>query len=51
MRSDKELPELQRAQFAINAWLETEAIEDALNQHVCNLESRMAYQAREFLFK
>ncbi|KAI0655607.1 hypothetical protein C8Q70DRAFT_423051 [Cubamyces menziesii] len=50
MRSDKDLPELQRAQFAINAWLETEAIEDALNQHVCNLESRMAYQAREFLF-
>ncbi|KAH9891992.1 hypothetical protein C8Q73DRAFT_701962 [Cubamyces lactineus] len=50
MRTDQDLPELQRAQFAISAWLETEAIEDALNQHVCNLESRMAYQAREFLF-
>ncbi|KAI0330797.1 hypothetical protein GY45DRAFT_1323136 [Cubamyces sp. BRFM 1775] len=50
MRTEQDLPEMQRAQFAINAWLETEAIEDALNQHVCNLESRMAYQAREFIF-
>ncbi|KAI9060849.1 hypothetical protein FKP32DRAFT_1687389 [Trametes sanguinea] len=41
---------IQKSQFAVDAWLETEAIEVALNHHVCDLESRMAYQAREFLF-
>ncbi|KAI0643017.1 hypothetical protein C8Q79DRAFT_981220 [Trametes meyenii] len=50
IRSDRFIQDFQRAQFAIDAWLEAEAIEDALNQHTCGLEQRLAYQAREFLF-
>lgn len=51
MRSDRAMPDLQRAQFAIDAWLEADAVEAALSLHTCNLESRLAYQAREFIFK
>ncbi|KAL7279744.1 hypothetical protein ACG7TL_006151 [Trametes sanguinea] len=50
-KSDRMIPDHQKSQYAIDAWLETEAIEVALNQHVCDLESRMGHQAREFLFK
>ncbi|KAH9846413.1 hypothetical protein C2E23DRAFT_744131 [Lenzites betulinus] len=49
-RSERAMPDLQRAQFAIDAWLEADAIEGALNLHTCDLEGRLAYQAREFLF-
>ncbi len=34
----------------MNAWLEADAIEAALNQHTCQLEGAMLYQAREYLF-
>ncbi|KAI0671084.1 hypothetical protein C8Q78DRAFT_1033916 [Trametes maxima] len=50
IQSDRFIHDFQRAQFAIDAWMEAEAIEDALNQHTCGLEQRLAYQAREFLF-
>ncbi|KAI0823181.1 hypothetical protein BC628DRAFT_1385050 [Trametes gibbosa] len=50
MRTERLMPDLQRAQFAIDAWLEADAVEAALNLHTCDLESRLAYQAREFLF-
>ncbi|KAG9006082.1 hypothetical protein FRB94_000987 [Tulasnella sp. JGI-2019a] len=36
--------------FAIRAWMETVAIEDALNSHSCTTERTLVYQAREFLF-
>ncbi|KAI0629846.1 hypothetical protein C8Q77DRAFT_270240 [Trametes polyzona] len=50
MRSTRAVPELQRAQFAIDAWLEADAIEHALNLHTCNLEARLGHHARELLF-
>lgn len=39
------------AAFAMKAWLETEAIERALNAHTCSVEAAMLYHGREYLFK
>jgi hypothetical protein len=39
------------ASFAMRAWLETEAIERALNAHTCNVERALIYYGREYLFK
>ncbi|KAI0718234.1 hypothetical protein C8T65DRAFT_639443 [Cerioporus squamosus] len=49
-RADMSLSESQRAQFAMNAWLEIDALENALNQHTCDLERNMGFQAREMIF-
>ncbi|KAJ7147146.1 hypothetical protein C8R43DRAFT_542982 [Mycena crocata] len=39
-----------KGQFAIKAWLEADAIEEALNQHTCNIERALISQGREFIF-
>ncbi|TBU46253.1 hypothetical protein BD309DRAFT_858521 [Dichomitus squalens] len=49
-RSDPDIGPMERAEYALNAWLEADAIEAALDQHTCNLEGGMLFQAREFLF-
>ncbi|KAI0761983.1 hypothetical protein BD413DRAFT_606933 [Trametes elegans] len=49
-RGDPTLTEAERAQFAINAWLEIETMETALEQHTCGLERWFGFQAREMLF-
>ena len=49
-RSDVTIGPMERAEYALNAWLEADAIETALDQHTCNLEGGMLMQAREFLF-
>ncbi|KAG9007525.1 hypothetical protein FRB94_014294 [Tulasnella sp. JGI-2019a] len=38
------------ADFAMRAWMETLAIEEALNEHTCDGEKATMYQAREHLF-
>ncbi|KAG9028559.1 hypothetical protein FRB95_006340 [Tulasnella sp. JGI-2019a] len=38
------------AEFAMQVWTETVAIEDALNSHSCVTEQALVYQSREFLF-
>lgn len=40
----------ERAQFAVQAWLEIDALEDALRLHTCELERTFGFQAREMLF-
>ena len=35
----------------MNTWMETEAIEKALQQHTCGIERAFMYNGREFLFK
>jgi len=35
----------------MRAWLETEAIEKALQWHTCGIERAFMYNGREFLFK
>ncbi|KAI0754627.1 hypothetical protein C8Q80DRAFT_1266220 [Daedaleopsis nitida] len=49
-RTDLTLNEFERARFTMQAWLEVDAIENALDQHTCELERNYGYQAREMLF-
>ncbi|KAG8884790.1 hypothetical protein FRB97_003311 [Tulasnella sp. 331] len=38
-------------EFAMRAWMETVAIEEALDAHNCKLEQTLWYQTREYIFK
>ncbi|KAI0754626.1 hypothetical protein C8Q80DRAFT_1266219 [Daedaleopsis nitida] len=49
-RGDMAMDESGRARFAVQAWLEVDALENALNRHTCELERNFGYQAREMLF-
>ena len=40
-----------RAEFAHEAWNETQAILDSLNFHVCNLDTALIYMSREYVYK
>jgi hypothetical protein len=51
MRHDASFSDLDRRDFAMRAWLETEAIENALEWHTCGIERAFMYNGREFLFK
>ncbi|KAI8971145.1 hypothetical protein BD414DRAFT_501078 [Trametes punicea] len=50
VRTDPTISEADRAQFAMSAWLEIDAMDEALDQHTCGLESKSGYHAREMLF-
>ena len=41
----------ERADFAIQAWQEARAIQDALDIHQCNLDTSLMYLSREYLYK
>ncbi|PIL35204.1 transcription factor [Ganoderma sinense ZZ0214-1] len=49
-RGNTALSPQARAEYSINAWLEADAIEAALDMHTCQLEGAQLYQTREFLF-
>jgi hypothetical protein len=51
MRGDATLPYAEKAQFAVGAWLELDAIERALDGHTCDLEKSFMFQGREVIFK
>ncbi|KIP09470.1 hypothetical protein PHLGIDRAFT_126340 [Phlebiopsis gigantea 11061_1 CR5-6] len=40
----------ERADFAVQAWTESGAIQDALAMHECNLDTSIMYLAREYLY-
>ena len=48
---DPSLTEAGKADFAVRAWLKTEAIESRLNTHTCSIERAFMYLGREYLFK
>ncbi|THU95763.1 hypothetical protein K435DRAFT_665729 [Dendrothele bispora CBS 962.96] len=50
MRNSTSATEDERGQFAIKAWLEADAIEEALNKHTCGIEKAFIFQGREYLF-
>ncbi|KAI0655605.1 hypothetical protein C8Q70DRAFT_422985 [Cubamyces menziesii] len=50
MRADPTMGDAERAQFAMKAWLEIDALESALDHHSCGLERMTGFQAREMLF-
>ena len=50
VREDTRLSAADRAQNAVQTWLEIDALEHALGQHTCELERNFGFQAREMLF-
>ncbi|KAF8842166.1 hypothetical protein BDN67DRAFT_899803 [Paxillus ammoniavirescens] len=50
MRYDPNATEAETARFAINAWLEADRLEKALDAHTCGLERTFLFQGREYLF-
>lgn len=51
MRNDMTVPDAEKSQYAVKAWLEADALEAALNRHTCNLERAFLFIAREYIFK
>ena len=49
-RCNPDMTPQARAEYSMNAWLEADAIESALNLHTCQLEGAQLYQTREYLF-
>ncbi len=49
-RSNPTISFEEKTQYAMNAWLEADAIENALKNHTCNLEGGTLHQAQEYLF-
>jgi len=50
MRRDSSISDSEKAQFAMTAWLESYAIDDALNKHTCDIERSYMFLGREYLF-
>ncbi|KAJ7644009.1 hypothetical protein FB45DRAFT_736166 [Roridomyces roridus] len=50
MRGDTSGPIAEKRQFAMRAWLEADAIEEALNRHTCGIEKAFIYHGREYIF-
>ncbi|KAI8969630.1 hypothetical protein BD414DRAFT_502930 [Trametes punicea] len=50
MRADSTLSDAEKAHFAISAWKEIDAIEEALKRHSCGIERSFLFQGRELLF-
>ncbi|KAF9241190.1 hypothetical protein BU15DRAFT_87399 [Melanogaster broomeanus] len=50
MRYDPHATEDETARFGVNAWLEADALEKALDAHACGLERTFLFQGREYLF-
>lgn len=50
-QSRAETTDGEKAEFAMQAWMEASVIEDALNFHVCNTEQASLFVGRDYLFK
>lgn len=50
-RTNPTLPEEDQAEFAQEAWNESQAILDALDVHICNLDNAIIYMTREYIHK
>ena len=40
-----------KAEYAFEVWVETQSIQDAVDSHVCNLDTALLYMCREHLYK
>ncbi|EGN98357.1 hypothetical protein SERLA73DRAFT_123675 [Serpula lacrymans var. lacrymans S7.3] len=50
IRLDPNATEEEKARFGVNAWLEADALDKALDSHTCGLERAFLFQGREYLF-
>ena len=51
IQRDEQLSTEERANFAIAVFQETREVNDALNMHVCNLDTGLMYVCREYLYE
>ena len=49
VRQDRTMTSEQKGEFAFQAWVETMAIEEALNEHSCRGERSTLYQVSIYL--
>ncbi|KAL6303472.1 hypothetical protein BKA93DRAFT_928995 [Sparassis latifolia] len=49
MRGNPAFSDVDKAQFAVAAWLEIDTIEEALSTHTCNVERTHLFVGREYL--
>jgi hypothetical protein len=49
MRGD-DVSDSDKAAFAVNAWIESTVIEEALDAHTCGCDQAFLFQGREYLF-
>lgn len=50
MRQDTRIRDFDKRDFAMRAWIESEAIEEALQCHTCSVEKAFVFHGREILF-
>ncbi|KZT73776.1 hypothetical protein DAEQUDRAFT_661448 [Daedalea quercina L-15889] len=50
MRNDASMSDADKAQYAMDAWIEIDAIETALSHHTCNIERTFMFVSRDYLF-
>ena len=50
-RAEQAMPDADRAQWTMAAWLELDSIEAAMDRHTCDIQSGFMLQMREVLFK
>jgi len=44
-------PNGEEAQLARDAWNESDAIQESLDLHICNLDTAILYTSKEYVFK
>lgn len=49
MRSES-VSDAEKASFAVNAWIESQAIEEALEAHTCGCDQAFLFQGKDYLF-
>ena len=50
-RVEAAMADADRAQWAMQAWLELDSVEAAMDRHTCDIQSGFMLQMREVLFK
>lgn len=51
LRLRKSASDTDKAEFSMNAWLEAQDVQDALDSHSCSTDSHLIFMTREHLFK
>lgn len=47
----EDMPDSEKAEFVLQAWMEADLIEDALNAHNCTAEQASLFIGRDYLLK
>ncbi|KZT12056.1 uncharacterized protein LAESUDRAFT_641362 [Laetiporus sulphureus 93-53] len=50
MRADMSMSDAEKAQYAMDTWMEIDRIEETLNSHTCDIERTFLFVSRDYLF-